>query len=119
MSTLSENDFHHRIDLFEPGDTTALICADVPEVQRLVAPRGHISVARQQYIVGAPYVGRIVTARIEDTVVHCLLDGKIIKTFPRRHTGEVRRLNVDKKHKSRRAADARRRTAQADKNCVG
>ena len=36
MSTLSENDFHHRIDLFEPGDTTALICVDVPEVQRLV-----------------------------------------------------------------------------------
>ena len=36
MSTLSDNDFHHRIDLFEPGDTTALICVDVPEVQRLV-----------------------------------------------------------------------------------
>ena len=35
MSTLSDNDFHHRIDLFEPGDTTALICVDVPEVQRL------------------------------------------------------------------------------------
>jgi hypothetical protein len=56
-------------------------------------------------------VGRVVTVRIEDTVVHCLLDGKIIKTFPRRHTGEVRNLNVDKKHKSRRAADARRRAA--------
>jgi len=36
MSTLTDNDFHHRIDLFEPGDTTALICVDVPEVQRLV-----------------------------------------------------------------------------------
>lgn len=36
MSTLSDNDFHHRIDLFEPGDTTALVCVDVPEVQRLV-----------------------------------------------------------------------------------
>ena len=35
MSTLTDNDFHHRIDLFEPGDTTALICVDVPEVQRL------------------------------------------------------------------------------------
>ena len=36
MSTLSDNDFHHRIDLFEPGDTTALVCVDTPEVQRLV-----------------------------------------------------------------------------------
>ena len=36
MSTLTDHDFHHRIDLFEPGDTTALICVDVPEVQRLV-----------------------------------------------------------------------------------
>ena len=36
MNTLSENDFHHRIDLFEPGDTTALVCVDVPEVQRLI-----------------------------------------------------------------------------------
>ena len=35
MNTLTENDFHHRIDLFEPGDTTALVCVDVPEVQRL------------------------------------------------------------------------------------
>ncbi len=36
MSHLSAHDFHHRIDLFEPGDTTALVCVDVPEVQRLV-----------------------------------------------------------------------------------
>lgn len=36
MSTLTDNDFHHRIDLFEPGDTTSLVCVDVPEVQRLV-----------------------------------------------------------------------------------
>jgi hypothetical protein len=36
MSILSDNDYHHRIDLFEPGDTTALVCVDVPEVQRLV-----------------------------------------------------------------------------------
>lgn len=36
MSNLAEQEFHHRIDLFEPGDTTALICVDVPEVQRLV-----------------------------------------------------------------------------------
>ena len=36
MNTLTEQDFHHRIDLFEPGDTTALVCVDVPEVQRLV-----------------------------------------------------------------------------------
>ena len=36
MNTLTDQDFHHRIDLFEPGDTTALVCVDVPEVQRLV-----------------------------------------------------------------------------------
>ena len=36
MSLLLDNDFHHRIDLFEPGDKTGLICVDVPEVQRLV-----------------------------------------------------------------------------------
>ena len=36
MSTLTDNDFHHRIDLFEPGDTTALVGVDVPEVQRLI-----------------------------------------------------------------------------------
>ena len=36
MSVSLDNDFHHRIDLFEPGDSTALVCVDVPEVQRLV-----------------------------------------------------------------------------------
>ncbi len=35
MSQTLENDFHHRIDLFEPGDKTALVCVDVPEVQRI------------------------------------------------------------------------------------
>jgi hypothetical protein len=36
MSPLHEPDFHHRIDLFEPGDKTALVCVDVPDLQRLV-----------------------------------------------------------------------------------
>jgi hypothetical protein len=36
MTPQSDHDFHHRIDLFEPGDKTALICVDVPEMQRLV-----------------------------------------------------------------------------------
>jgi hypothetical protein len=35
MISHSDKDFHHRIDLFEPGDKTALICVDVPEMQRL------------------------------------------------------------------------------------
>lgn len=35
MSLLPDNEFHHRIDLFEPGDKTALVCVDVPEVQRI------------------------------------------------------------------------------------
>ncbi len=26
---------HHRFDFFEPGDKTALVCLDVPEMQRL------------------------------------------------------------------------------------
>jgi CheY-like chemotaxis protein len=29
-------EFANRLDIFEPGDLTALICTDVPEVQRLV-----------------------------------------------------------------------------------
>jgi hypothetical protein len=29
-------DFQSRLDLFEPGDQTALVCVDVPEVQRIV-----------------------------------------------------------------------------------
>jgi CheY-like chemotaxis protein len=36
MNALPDNEFHHRIDLFEPEDKTALVCIDVPEVQRLV-----------------------------------------------------------------------------------
>lgn len=36
MSLLSAHDFHHRIDLFEPGDSTALVCVDDPKVQNLV-----------------------------------------------------------------------------------
>ena len=36
MSLLHEHDFHHRIDLFEPNDKTALVCVDVPEVQRII-----------------------------------------------------------------------------------
>jgi hypothetical protein len=36
MSPLNDHDFHHRIDLFEPGDKTSLVCLDVPEMQRLV-----------------------------------------------------------------------------------
>jgi hypothetical protein len=36
MSPLQDHDFHHRIDLFEPGDKTSLVCVDVPEMQRLV-----------------------------------------------------------------------------------
>ena len=82
------------------------------EVLRRVAPRGHISLAKQQYIVGAAYVGKIVTARIEESVVHVLLDGKFIKTFPKRHTAEIAKLQSDKKHRSRRAADARRRATE-------
>ena len=27
---------HHRFDYFEPGDKTALLCLDVPEMQRIV-----------------------------------------------------------------------------------
>ena len=29
-------EFQNRLDLFEPGDLTALVCCDVPEVQRMV-----------------------------------------------------------------------------------
>ena len=33
---ISPMDFQSRLDLFEPGDLTALVCVDVPEVQRIV-----------------------------------------------------------------------------------
>jgi len=36
MSKPSVMEFQSRLDLFEPGDTTALVCVDVPEVQRIV-----------------------------------------------------------------------------------
>jgi hypothetical protein len=29
-------EFQSRLDLFEPGDLTAIVCVDVPEVQRIV-----------------------------------------------------------------------------------
>jgi CheY-like chemotaxis protein len=29
-------EFENRLDLFDPGDLTALVCCDVPEVQRIV-----------------------------------------------------------------------------------
>ena len=36
MSAPSVLEFQSRLDLFEPGDLTALVCVDVPEVQRIV-----------------------------------------------------------------------------------
>jgi len=30
------SEFQSRLDLFEPGDLTAIVCVDVPEVQRIV-----------------------------------------------------------------------------------
>lgn len=73
---------------------------DCAEVQRRVATRGHVAIAGTQYAVGCAYAGRIVTVRIETSVVHCLLDGKLIKTLPRRHAGDVRHLTPNKKHRS-------------------
>jgi hypothetical protein len=29
-------EFENRLDIFDPGDLTALVCSDVPEVQRLI-----------------------------------------------------------------------------------
>lgn len=36
MSASTLMEFQSRLDLFEPGDQTALVCVDVPEVQRIV-----------------------------------------------------------------------------------
>jgi CheY-like chemotaxis protein len=36
MSTPTGFEPFHRFDFFEPGDKTALVCLDVPEMQRLV-----------------------------------------------------------------------------------
>lgn len=36
MMPATAMEFQSRLDLFEPGDQTALICVDVPEVQRII-----------------------------------------------------------------------------------
>lgn len=36
MATSSVMELQSRLDLFEPGDQTALVCVDVPEVQRIL-----------------------------------------------------------------------------------
>lgn len=36
MQKIVPMEFQSRLDLFEPGDLTALVCVDVPEVQRIV-----------------------------------------------------------------------------------
>jgi hypothetical protein len=36
MSTPSVLEFQNRLDIFEPGDLSAIVCVDVPEVQRIV-----------------------------------------------------------------------------------
>lgn len=36
MRTITPMEFQSRLDLFEPGDLTALVCVDVPEVQRIM-----------------------------------------------------------------------------------
>jgi|GEM_PF-2600691 len=88
------------------------------EVRRTVAPRRTITINRHPYSVGVSFAGKIATAQIETTVVHLYVGGKLIKTIPRRHLGEVTRFVPDKKHRSRRAADARRRalTDQTDED---
>ena len=80
------------------------------EVQRRVAPRGHIGLAGTHYAVGCSHAGRIVTVRIEETVVKVVLDGKLIKTLPRRHDKDVSQLHLSKNHGARRATRGRRRT---------
>ena len=36
MKTVFPTEFQNRLDIFEPGDQTALVCLDVPELQRIV-----------------------------------------------------------------------------------
>jgi hypothetical protein len=83
------------------------------DVQRRVTTHGTITIDRHHYSVGMSYVGKVVTARIDTSVVHCLVDGKVVKTLPRRHASDDVRPTLNKKHKSRRAADDRRRALAA------
>ena len=83
------------------------------EIQRRVRTHGTVSIDRHDYSVGMPYVGKVVTARIETNVVHFTIDGKVVKTCPRMHAGDKLRMTTDKKHRSRTAADNRRRAAQS------
>ncbi len=105
----------HAAHVPEMMEVKQLITTEVGvEVQRRVRTHGTIMIARHDYSVGMPYVGKIVTSRIETSVVHFLVNGKVVKKAPRRHTSDNVRPNADKKHRSRRAADTRRRAAQEE-----
>ena len=104
----------------EPQEiTSAIFDEDCVEVQRRVAGRGHVSLAYHQYGLGRAYAGKIITVRIETALVHFWLDGKLIKTFPRKHALDITRPGVDKKHRSRRKADQRRRERETDVDGAG
>ena len=58
------------------------------EIQRRVRTHGTVSIDRHDHPVGMPYVGKVVTARIEINLVHFTVDGKVVKTCPRMHSGD-------------------------------
>ena len=82
--------------------TEVLIESSALEVERLVFSNGLISVARQRFSVGRRFGGRIVTVRIQPTVLHVFCDGELIRSEPRRMTKEVVHVRAHRPYKKRK-----------------
>jgi hypothetical protein len=52
------------------------------ELDRLVHAQGAVVLANRQIPVGMPLAGRLVTLRLEPTLLHVIVDGKLWRTLP-------------------------------------
>jgi transposase InsO family protein len=52
------------------------------ELDRLVHSQGAVVLANRQIPVGMPLAGRLVTLRLEPTLLHVIVDGKLWRTLP-------------------------------------
>jgi transposase InsO family protein len=52
------------------------------ELDRLVHAQGAVVLANRQVLVGMPLAGRLVTLRLEPTLLHVIVDGKLWRTLP-------------------------------------
>ena len=52
------------------------------ELDRLVHAQGAVVLANRQILVGMPLAGRLVTLRLEPTLLHVIVDGKLWRSLP-------------------------------------